>query len=206
MGILKRIFGRGSGSSIQDQVDAISREEFARKAATTKPNPDFDSNAYSTPNEPDPVPQQIDGGLFAAFAGAFTGVSGVREFVQVMQSGQPFFAQINTLATQLDPTERTAALAKGLNTLPSETIAELGNRLHTGASIDVLAQTMSDLIGGPEAVEGLIMRLGRNDLDPSASLNLVEIMRDPVIRETAKAIVPPLVDARKAVEEPPAGS
>jgi hypothetical protein len=213
MGFLKRLFGNSSRDSIQDRVDAVSEQEIAAKSASFEENSDWNNSLFD-PVPPPEISENNDhsGGLVGTLTSGFGALKGLQQFAAYLQSGTPFFSQIDQMAQDIPSSERTVAIREAIDGLSPGTRDQLGIRLGTGSDPSTIAGEISSTLGGTNGFQLLLGRLTPNasgvdqstdwgfgsEESPAAQVNAMEAMKDPVIKETAQALIPALVRAKQA--------
>ncbi len=204
-GFLSKLFGGDANQSdLQEQVDAIAREERARRESQRSLNPDEES-IWAPPKfeEADPADsaEESESGepiVVGGLLGNLLNMAGLGNLNDLSSSTNPWMAHINRVNQSLTPAQREQAIERALNNLPPESRATLEQRLTEGSqefSVGLKSELVS-LLEEPNGVLALMERITPGDSN-SGHLDIMGAMQDPAIRDLVKTLLPELFRAKQ---------
>ena len=208
---LKRMFGSPGRSTLQQQVDADVRIERDRRRILNPVDTMFSERAYGSDTGADPERgEQVDASFGTLIAG-LGAMKGVGQFAESLLQGGLWFGQLNQVAVALDPPARLDAVRTALLRLSIDSRQMLGARLtHHHVDESDSASLISNMLGEPNGFERLISVLAPSQpgqtivvsgwsapaaMATTAGVNVLDAMRDPLIRDLARTLVPALIRA-----------
>lgn len=190
-----RITSASRDGSLQERVDAVSN--LYRRARESDVASDFRSRTQSETVRGAHPPGDM-------LSSVLPGLGHLKGLVTQVQSGGGLLRAVNQLARDLPSANRAAAIQQAINGLSGASRQDLSARL--GRQGNDPAAAVIGILEQGGGFEQVLRRLSRGH--PAAgALNLIETLKDPVIQEFARSLIPALVKAKGAGVPPPdAGS
>lgn len=196
MSFLKNLFG-GEPTN-QERADAIAREEAARRAAGDRTNPeDQFASPFDEVSEPISELGKENAEPSETVVGwpGLAGVGGIGGFFNALKSGELFYGQLDRMAANLSPEQRSTAIATGLGKLEPQVLADLAARLGVAPDATSTANAMSAYLGQPGGIEALGRQVAPQAVGTDDEFNYFTAVKDPVVQQAFSALFPAIAEA-----------